>query len=138
MSANRIHIKANTKDKKVTIPIGQKFDEAGREQLISIYEEVEQQDHINLPQDYETTRYSHDNPNDDYGMFYEFRFYDESSGSYGSNYNILGFSNRELAKSKQSFVSSFYKLDFFDSPHRSEQKILFTNKFFKLCHTWTS
>ena len=71
MSVNRIQIKATLGDKKVTIPIGQSFDEVGREQLISIYEEVEQQDHINIPQDYETTQYAHDNPDDDYNMFYE-------------------------------------------------------------------
>ena len=126
MSANRIQIKASTKDKKVTIPIGQGFDELGREQLISIWEEVEQQDNINLPQDYETTIYANDNPVDDYKMFYRFRFWDSTTNVYGDSYNLLGFSNRELAKSKQSFVSSFYKLDFFDSPHRSQQKILFT------------
>ena len=126
MSVNRIQIKATLGDKKVTIPIGQSFDEVGREQLISIYEEVEQQDHINIPQDYETTQYAHDNPDDDYNMFYEFRFVDPATGLYVTNYNAQGFTNRELAKNKESFTSSFFKLDFFDSPNRNEQKIVFT------------
>jgi len=126
MSVNRIQIKATLGDKKVTIPIGQSFDEVGREQLISIYEEVEQQDHINIPQDYETTQYAHDNPDDDYNMFYEFRFVDPATGLYVTNYNAQGFTNRELAKNKASFTSSFFKLDFFDSPNRNEQKIVFT------------
>ena len=126
MSVNRIQIKASLGDKKVTIPIGQSFDEVGREQLISVYEEVEQQDHINMPQDYETTQYAHDNPDDDYNMFYEFRFIDPTTGFYVTDYKAQGFSNRELAKNKKSFSNSFFKLDFFDSPNRNEQKILFT------------
>jgi len=126
MSVNRIQIKASLGDKKITIPIGQSFDEVGREQLISVYEEVEQQDHINMPQDYETTQYAHDNPDDDYNMFYEFRFIDPTTGFYVTDYKAQGFSNRELAKNKKSFSNSFFKLDFFDSPNRNEQKIVFT------------
>ena len=126
MSANRIQIKTTTAKKKITIPIGQAFDGLGREQLINIYEEVEQQDHINLPQDYETTQYAHDNPNDDYNMFYKFRFFNTGTTVYDDSYQTLGFTTRDLATNKKSFINSFIKLDFFDSPLRNKQKIMFS------------
>ena len=57
MSVNRIQIKASLGEKQITIPIGQTFDEVGREQLIRDYEVVEQQDNVNIIQDYETPRF---------------------------------------------------------------------------------
>ena len=48
MTVNRIQIRASLNDDKVVIPIGQTFDEAGREQLIETYEQTELQDNIRL------------------------------------------------------------------------------------------
>jgi len=62
MSANRIQIKASLKDKKVVVPLGQIFDEVGREQLLEMYDEIELQNNINYIQDYETTRYTPNYP----------------------------------------------------------------------------
>ena len=59
MTVNRIQIRASLNDDSVVIPIGQTFDEAGREQLIETYEQTELQDNINEIIDYETTTYSH-------------------------------------------------------------------------------
>ena len=50
MAANRIQIKASDTNKKITIPLGDTFDEVGREQLINTYEEVELQDNLELQQ----------------------------------------------------------------------------------------
>ena len=47
MTVNRIQIRASLNDDSVVIPIGQTFDEAGREQLIETYEQTELQDNIN-------------------------------------------------------------------------------------------
>ena len=62
MTVNRIRIKRNDGDKKVTIPIATDFDESlGREQLVALYERSEMQDNVNIIQDFETTRYKPDN-----------------------------------------------------------------------------
>lgn len=127
MSVNRIQIKASVGDKKITLPLGQVFDEVGREQLLEIYDEVELQDNINYIQDYETTRYSPDY-GPEYKIYYEFEFWNAtaSTPAYEMNYNVLGYSNAELAKNATSFVKSFFKFDFFDSPKREQQKLMFS------------
>ena len=126
MSVNRIQIKASITDKKVTIPLGQKFDEVGREQLINTWEQVELQDNVNLIQDYETTRYSHNNPDGDNKIYYAFEFYDSNTGSYVDNFNVLGYKDFELNRTKESFKKSFFKFDYYDSPVREEQKLMFS------------
>tara|TARA_R110000787_G_scaffold148698_4_gene262582 strand:+ start:235 stop:1122 length:888 start_codon:yes stop_codon:yes gene_type:complete len=125
MTANKIHMKVSLDEKQVTIPLGQSFDEIGREQLIETWEEVELQDNINFIQDYETTRYTHYNPYDDYKIHYKFLFF--SAGSYYDDFNILGYKDYELARTRQSFKNSFFKFDFYDSPVKSEQKLMFTS-----------
>jgi len=126
MAVNRIQIKASLGDKKVTIPLGQIFDEVGREQLVDTWEDVKIQEAINPINDYETTRYYHNSAVNDGNIFYHFEFWDENSGSYENSFNPLGYLNKELAKNKKSFVKSFFKLDFYDSPVREEQKIMFS------------
>jgi hypothetical protein len=126
MSVKRIQIKASLTDKKVTIPIGQNFDEVGREQLINTWEQVELQDNINLIQDYETTRYSYNNKFGGNKVHYAFEFYDENNGTYVSDFNILGYKDFELNRTKESFKKSFFKFDYYDSPVREEQKLMFS------------
>jgi len=125
MSVNRIQIKASLTDKKVTVPLGQIFDELGREQLLEMHDEIELQNNINYIQDYETTRYT-PNYGPNFEIFYEFEFWDELNSTYVNNFNILGYKNEELAKNSQSFTKSFFKFDFFDSPTRKEQKLMFS------------
>jgi len=128
MSANRIQIKASVGDKKITLPLGQMFDELGREQLLEIHDEVELQDNINYIQDYETTRYAPNYP-PEFRIFYEFNFFDTTTSSYPTpnpNFNVLGYTNAELASKKKSFTKSFFKFDFFDKPIREEQKLMFS------------
>jgi hypothetical protein len=71
-------MKVSLDEKQITIPLGQSFDEVGREQLIETWEEVELQDNINFIQDYETTRYSHYNPYNDYKIYYSFFFFSDT------------------------------------------------------------
>ena len=127
MAANRISIKASTSDKSITIPIGQSFDEIGQEEVIRTWEEVELQDNINVIQDYETTRYAYSNIISGNTISYEFNFWDAATSTYEDNFNVLGFLNKDLAKPKKAFTRSFFKFDFYDSPWRKEQKIMFTN-----------
>jgi len=127
MAVNRLNIKASTADKSITIPIGQTFDEVGNEQLVRTWEEVELQDNINVIQDYETTRYAYANNISANTISYAFEFWDATTTSYVDNFNVLGFLDRDLAKPKKAFTRSFFKFDFYDSPIRKEQKIMFTN-----------
>ncbi len=127
MAVNRLNIKASTADKSITIPIGQTFDEVGNEQLVRTWEEVELQDNINVIQDYETTRYAFANNISANTISYAFEFWDATTSAYVDNFNVLGFLDRDLAKPKKAFTRSFFKFDFYDSPLRKEQKIMFTN-----------
>ena len=82
MGVTRIKIKASVGDKKVTVPLGQIFDEAGREKLIETWEEVKIQDAVNPINDYETTRYYHNNALNQGNTFYNFEFWDEDNSQY--------------------------------------------------------
>ena len=129
MTANRIQIRVKPGEKNITVPIGQIFDEAGREQLITAYEEVELQDAVNVIQDYETTRYYYGNSTGDYNIFYQFKFFDEVNQNWGPgsvNFNNAEFTNAELYRNKKSFTRSFFKFDFYDTPVREQQKLMFT------------
>lgn len=126
MGVTRIKIKASVGDKKVTVPLGQIFDEAGREKLIETWEEVKIQDAVNPINDYETTRYYHNNALNQGNTFYNFEFWDEDNSQYEDSFNPLGYLDKELAKNKKSFIKSFFKLDFYDTPIRKEQKLMFS------------
>jgi hypothetical protein len=130
MSVNRIQIKAKVGDKNVTIPLGQSFDEVGREDLVKTLELVEQQDAINIIRDYETTKYFYGNsggpihPNE-YNIFYEFNFI-TTGDTYTPDFNPQGFKDYEIYRLKKSFTKSFFKFDFYDSPLQEDQNIMFT------------
>ena len=127
MSVNRIQIKAKVGDKNVTIPLGQSFDEVGREDLIKTLELVEQQDAINIIRDYETTKYFYGNdgqPPDEYNIFYEFNFL--TGDTYTTDFNPQEFKDYEMYRLKKSFTKSFFKFDFYDSPLQEDQNIMFT------------
>jgi len=126
MAANRIQIKASDTNKKITIPLGQGFDELGREQLIDIYEEVELQDNINIINDYETTKYAFNNSVSGDSIYYQFEFLDQTN-AYQSNFTTLGFTEFELANDANVVIKSFFKFNFYDSPDRKQQKMVFSN-----------
>tara|TARA_Y100000592_G_scaffold18736_1_gene28661 strand:- start:6194 stop:7099 length:906 start_codon:yes stop_codon:yes gene_type:complete len=133
MTVNRIQIRASLNDDKVVIPIGQTFDEAGREQLIETYEQSELQDNINEIIDYETTRYSHSgvvpvtNPiTHDYNLFYNFYFADSGTFPIPNTFEFQGFTQTELNRKPKSFTNSFFKFDYYDSPERKKQKLMFS------------
>ena len=131
MTANRIQIKASLNDEKIVIPIGQTFEEAGREKLISSWEETELQDNINPILDYETTRYAHSGvvpalSPQDYSAYYEFYFISGGTFPTVPSFYPQNFTNVELSKNKKSFTRSFFKFDYFDSPYRKEQKLMFS------------
>ena len=124
---NRIQIKANLGESKVTIPLGTTFDETGREDQVRLWEMVEQQDAVNLIRDYETTRYYYGSGGIDHKINYAFFFTDDgTNGSWSEDYQKAGFTNPEMFRGKKSFTRSFFKFDFYDTPVRAEQQLMFT------------
>ena len=124
---NRIQIKANLGESKITVPLGTTFDETGREDQIRLWEMVEQQDAVNLIRDYETTRYYYGHPGvlNDYKIYYGF-FFTDNGTSWNVDYRLAGFNNPEMFRGKKSFTKSFFKFDFYDTPVRVEQQLMFT------------
>jgi hypothetical protein len=98
----------------------------GREQLVETWEEVKIQDAVNPINDYETTRYYHSSTLNQGNTFYNFEFWNEDNSQYENSFNPLGYLDKELAKDKKSFIKSFFKLDFYDTPIRKEQKLMFS------------
>ena len=124
---NRIQIRTNLGESKVTIPLGTTFDETGREDQVRLWEMVEQQDAVNLIRDYETTRYYYGSGGNDHKIHYAFFFTDDgTNGSWDDDYQLAGFTHPEMFRGKKSFTRSFYKFDFYDTPVRAEQQIMFT------------
>ena len=129
MSVNRIQIRVKPGEKNVTIPLGQSFDEVGREQLITDWENIELEDAVNMIQDYETTRYYYGNITNQNKIYYEFRFFDSVNANYGANsvnFNNADFTDADLYRNRKSFTQSFWKFDYYDTPLRAEQKLMFT------------
>ena len=122
---NRIQIRTNLGESKVTIPLGTTFDETGREDQVRLWEMVEQQDAVNIINDYETTRYYYGNDTNDYKIYYGFHFTDDGV-TWDDDYRLAGFNHPEMFRGKKSFTRSFFKFDFYDTPVRVEQKIMFS------------
>ena len=114
MSVNRIQIRVKPGDKNVKIPLGQTFDELGREHLITEFENIELEDAVNMIQDYETTRYYYGNITNQNKIYYEFRFFDSVNANYGANsvnFNNADFTDADLYRNRKSFTQSFWKFD---------------------------
>ena len=131
MTVNRIKIKTGGGDKMVTIPFATDFDESlGREQLINLYERAEMQDHVNITQDFETSRYSPDTTHIDKHIFYDIQF--NSGGATGNavdympDYFLVGITHKDVVERKENFIKSFFKFDFYDTPNPQTQRLYFS------------
>tara|TARA_R110000744_G_scaffold134251_7_gene243189 strand:+ start:602 stop:1543 length:942 start_codon:yes stop_codon:yes gene_type:complete len=133
MTVNRIRIKRNDGDKKVTIPIATDFDESlGREQLVALYERSEMQDNVNIIQDFETTRYKPDNlinPNN--RIYYQIGFMTQAQPTglitdYVPDYTTVGITHLDVNRRKSNFTKSFFKFDFYDTPNPQQQRLYFS------------
>ncbi len=130
MTVNRIKIKINDIEKGITFPIATDFDEVGREQLIEIWERVEIQNAVNLIQDFETTSYQHetyldDSSNPQRRLLMDFNFFD-TGGAYSTDFSNVGITWPEIYRRQQTYSKSFFKMDYFDSPDPTTQRLIFT------------
>ena len=134
MTVNRIKILQKDRDKKITIPISNDFDESlGREQLVSLYERSEMQDNINIIQDFETTRYRPitDDPNNRiyYQMGFQITPNNIPTGSFADyvpDYAAVGITHLDINRRNSNYTKSFFKFDFYDTPNPQQQRLYFS------------
>lgn len=124
-------------DQQINIPIEIKWDFSERDQAIDVYQEEVVTNIIGNPSDFELTRFSHEpylsaNTGDFVTkLFYEFKFFDtgqtlSNSSSWVTTYQFAGFSAKEIYEYVKPFTKSFFKLDFYDSTSKGQQKNYFT------------
>jgi len=145
MTVNRYKIRVDSKEQKVILPLSLDFDDAGREDLIKTYEDDVLNKVIGKAKDYEVTRYRPSEnmdpalgvPDPSPPVYYKFYFQDPSigvptnPGSYftflgppnESAYETQGFTRMQMYQNDKTFKKSFFKMDFYDSPNRSDQTL---------------
>ena len=126
MDVNKIKILQKPGDKNIVVPLGNEEDFLDREGAIIQEETKIIQDVIGSPTDYELVRYS--NAPDSLGftqLDYNFYFTDSPSNPATTSY-LSKFTETQIRYKTNQFRSSFFKLDFYDSPDPKKQKNYFT------------
>ena len=149
---NKFIFTVKQNDTEINLPIEIKFDGLGREDLVQQYEDDVLEQIINPVEDFEVTRYSHNewldsNNEKKTSTTYSFNFFDRSknitsttiadNGLWVSDYNYIDssvfstysgitFTDKEVYYYANSFSRSFFKLDFYDSVKSENQQIYFT------------
>jgi len=149
---NKFRFTVKQNDTEINLPIEIKFDGLGREDLVQQYEDDVLEQIINPVEDFEVTRYSHNewldsNNEKKTSTTYSFNFFDRSknitsttiadNGLWVSDYNYIDpavfstysgitFTDKEVYYYANSFSRSFFKLDFYDSVKSENQQIYFT------------
>jgi hypothetical protein len=122
-------------DKYINLPIEIKWDFYGRDDSIDVYEEEVLEKIIGIAEDFEVTRFAHDNyDGDNTDVNYSFNFYsglkedlDTSDVSeWMSSYLAEGFGANEVYYYDKAFTHSFFKLDFYDTDEERTQINYFT------------
>jgi len=149
---NKFRFTVKQTDTEIDLPIEIKFDGLGREDLVRQYENDVLEEIINPIEDFEVTRYSHnewldDNQNEKTSTTYSFHFFNRqisventtaaNNGMWVSDYNYIyppvysnysgiTFTDKELYYYANSFKRSFFKIDFYDSVKPENQQLYFT------------
>lgn len=128
-------------EKYINIPIEMKWDFGGRQDDILKFEETVLNDLLGTKDSYEISRYSHKEygTNNQTSINYEFYFYNSpnsvtastSTSDWVNSYLFnaalpSGFSPTEIYYYRKPFTNSFFKLDFYDTPNSTTQKLYFT------------
>lgn len=118
-------------DNKIVLNQNTDFSNSlGWEESFKDYEDKILESIINPVQNYETIRYIHEPYSGSTGMvcdiWYYFYFID-SSNTYakGLDYNLAGISPQENALLLKQASKSFFRLEFFTTPNRETQKLVF-------------
>jgi hypothetical protein len=133
MNFNRTKVVKNDTDKFINVPINMQWDFMRRDDGITEYEKDIVSQVIGNPQDFEIIRFAHNVfSNQDSHINYTFNFYDYLQPisattipitAWEPNYLNNGFSIQDVYYFSKSFVNSFFKLDFYDSPEDATQTL---------------
>jgi hypothetical protein len=136
MNVNKVKILRSDLDSYLNLPVEMTWDFSGRDQAIEEYENTVLKEILGQIKDFEVIRFSHKPfANEDTDINYEFNFYDNitpitantvNQSNWGSTYINEGFTVGEVYYNANSFVKSFFKLDFYDTPNERTQKNYFT------------
>ena len=138
---SKYKILLNQTNQNLKIPIEIKWDFIGQDDSIVEYQTQVVDEVVGQPKDFEVTRFAHDSygiDNSGSSANYKFFFYvggfnpewtsftTSTSEDWLLDYRGNGFSTTDLYYFRRSFVNSFFKLDFYDTPNDSNQRIYFT------------
>jgi hypothetical protein len=126
---------ATPTDREVILPISNEFDFSGINEAYQEFEESVLSQLLKSDDDFEVNRFCHsENSDDTTNVDYQFNFFSGSSvtatTSSDSNYWINSyqtyFTAYNIYNVSPAFDKSFFKLDFYDSPLTTDQKLYFS------------
>ena len=135
---NKYRFTLSPNSTQITIPIELSWENAGRGEAVSEYEEDIIGKVINPVDDFETTRFANsfwDILNTKTNVRYDFHFFNENVTGitattncdlWGTDYEYAGFTNDEIYYYSNSFKNSFFKIDFYDGKQTETQRLFFT------------
>lgn len=120
-------------DKYINIPVELKWDYTGVDDILDEYENKVVEQVIGTGRDFEVSRFAHaptTGITQTTGINYEFYFYSGGNlndiNNWSMNYLSEGFTTQDVYYYSNSFVNSFFKLDFYDTIDQKRQKNFFT------------
>ncbi len=125
---NKYYFKFPVGTKSVDLPFEIKWDFAGQEDSIEIWEETAIKEAIGIAKDFEILRFAHKPYGNDEQtrINYKFYFYSNITSNWENNYEAAGFTIDENYYISNSFERSFFKLDFYNTNDTITQSIQFT------------
>jgi hypothetical protein len=116
--------------KELNIPIQMDWDYLDRSDSLIDFEQKTINEIINNDKDFEVERFSHAGNLNDTEINYNFYFAPSGATSantiWDKSYITQGFTPNQIYYSSNSFVRSFFKLDFYDTTNQKDQKNYFT------------
>lgn len=136
--SNKYKILLNQTNQNLSFPLEIKWDYTGYEDSITEYQTQIVNEVVGKPKDFEVFRFSHASSGETNDINYNFYFYNggynptyisfvnANSSAWSKSYLSAGFSVSDLYYFRRSFNKSFFKIDFYDTPNDSNQRIYFT------------
>lgn len=128
MDVNKIKLKSSVLNRDILVPIDMKWDFMGRGDTVDVYLQTVIDEYTGVPKDYELSRFSKSyQVNGGTSITYNFNFWDVDNSSYQNTYVVPGkFNAYQLYYETSPVKKSFFKMDAYDSPNPSNQRIMFS------------
>jgi hypothetical protein len=137
MAVNKYKIVKSSIGKQIDIPIEVKWDFSERDQAIDTYQNEVLDKVLGEPTDFELTRFVHGEYIGKEGISgltkvnYEFFFFNtgftiNNINAWQNSYLPEGFTGQDVYFFSKPFTKSFFKLDFYDTVEKNNQKNYFT------------